>query len=199
MDNKNWIDSIIQPIGAEKQTTRRVKSFDVALLVNFGIALNVEGKMNIPLEAIGAPLRLATAKDGSVKFSASGKPSVKVAKEIVAFGTMIHTNIVKGIMADTARVFAEQEEAVKLTIQKAGKAAEPILRADAAALEATYAARAKAEAEAEAVAKAEAEAAEEKITARVRRAPRASKQTPPVEPVSEPVQEPDKELVGATA
>ncbi len=45
-------------------------------------ATNAIGSTNINREAIGAPLRLSYAKDGSVKFSKTGKPVITVAKEL---------------------------------------------------------------------------------------------------------------------
>ena len=41
------------------------------------------GDTAIPSEALGAPLRLGYNKDGTVKFSNSGKPVIRVAKELI--------------------------------------------------------------------------------------------------------------------
>ena len=145
MEN-NYIKSLVTPV-ASKGTTRRVKSFDVDMLVEFGYAQNIEGNTSLPLEALGAPYRLAVSKDGEVKFSSTGRPSVRVAKEIVSFGTTIHQNIVSMMQAETVRVFKEKEEAVALMKTAAAKAAAPILNSDVKRLDAALAARAKAEAE----------------------------------------------------
>ncbi len=144
------IKALVTPLPTKDQITRRVKSLDVAMLVSFAVAQNVEGNTTIPLEAIGAPYRLRTNKAGEVAFSASGRPSVRVAKELVAFGTMIHNNIVSAIVSDTARVFTEKEAEVNTMIAAAQKAGAPIINADNVKLTAAIAARAKAEAAAEA-------------------------------------------------
>ncbi len=142
------IKALVTPLPTKDQITRRVKSLDVAMLVSFAVAQNVEGNTTIPLEAIGAPYRLRTNKAGEVQFSQTGRPSVRVAKELVAFGTMIHNNIVSAIVSDTARVYTEKEAEVKAMIAAAQKAGAPIINADNVKLTAAIAARAKAEADA---------------------------------------------------
>ena len=143
---------LVTPLPTKDTVVRRVKSFDVAMLVDYAVAQNVCGNTTIPLEAIGAPYRLRTNKAGVVQFSQTGKPSVRVAKEIVAFGTMIHNNIVSAIVSDTSRVYAEKEAEVKAMIAAAAKAGAPIINSDNTKLTAAIAARAKAEADAAAAA-----------------------------------------------
>lgn len=198
-DSNSWIKSLVQPMPSKTVLTRRVKGFDVDMLVNFALAQNVEGNTNIPLDAIGAPYRLATAKDGTVKFSQAGRPSIRIAKPIVAFGTMIHQNIVAGIMAETSRVFTEKEAEVKAMAEAASKVGAPIIAADEKLLATAEAALLKAAADAKAKADAEAGVAEaEKIVASKPR--KAKKVSPPVETQTEtPSDVPARELVGATA
>ena len=129
MESNSYTASLVRPI-ARKPLTRRVKSLDVEMLVEFGICTNVEGLTNLPLEALGCPYRLATNKDGSVRFTQSGNVSVRVAKEIVSFGTMMHQNIVAGIQADIQRVHLEKKEAVEAMTAVCVKAGEPIKEAD---------------------------------------------------------------------
>ncbi|MDD5060890.1 MAG: hypothetical protein PHN44_01220 [Candidatus Marinimicrobia bacterium] len=161
----NYFKSLVTPMPA-KAATRRVKSFDVDMLVQFGYAQNAVKNTNIPLEALGAPYRLAIGKDGEVKFSASGRPSIRVAKEIVSFGTTIHQNVVAQIQAETARIFNEQEETINKMMEAAKKVAMPIINSDVKKLDDALAARAKAEAEAAAaVAEAETIVATETTTA----------------------------------
>jgi len=126
----SYIKGLVTPQPTKNVIKRNVKAFDVEFLRTFAIAQNVEGNTNIPLEAIGAPYRLAANKDGTIKISASGKPSIRVAKEIVAFGTMIHNNIVAGIQADTDRVFAEKKEACEAMVATSVKAGQPIINSD---------------------------------------------------------------------
>ena len=136
--------SLVTPQPTKTVITRRVKSFDVEMLRLFAVATNVEGKTSIPLDAIGAPYRLATNKDGTIRFGQTGKPSVRIAKELVGFGTMIHQNIVAGIQADTARVFKENEEACTDMLAKAEQAGKPIVEIDERKLAEALKARAEA-------------------------------------------------------
>ncbi len=189
-ENNSWIRSLVTPMPTKQVITRRVKSFDVDMLVNFAVAQNVEGNTTIPLDAIGAPYRLATAKDGTVRFSQAGRPSIRIAKELVSFGTMIHQNIVAGILADTNRVFTEREEEVKTMIEAASKLGAPIVASDVKKLTEAIAARAKAEAEAQA--KTEAEAKEAETTTA-----EADEVNTTIEAKSR--KKPARELVGATA
>jgi hypothetical protein len=145
MEN-TYIKSLVTPQPTKTVLSRRVKSFDVEMLRTFAVAQNVEGNTSIPLDAIGAPYRLATAKDGTIKFGATGKPSIRIAKELVAFGTMIHQNIVAGILADTSRVFTEKEEACTNMLAAATKAGQPIIDSDEKKLAEALKARAEAEA-----------------------------------------------------
>ncbi len=153
----SYIKGLVTPQPTKTAIKRNVKAFDVEFLRTFAIAQNVEGNTNIPLEAIGAPYRLAQNKDGTIKISASGKPSIRVAKEIVTFGTMIHNNIVAGIQADTDRVFVEKKEACDAMVAASVKAGQPIINSDEKKLSAAL----KVYADAEAKKAAEAEAAKD--------------------------------------
>ena len=63
-DTPNYIKSLLLPNG-KKPTGRRVWSLDLeSIWLPFFTATNLQSDTAIPLDALGAPLRLAYAQDG---------------------------------------------------------------------------------------------------------------------------------------
>ena len=82
METPDYIKALLRPNG-RKPAGRRVWSIDLETVwLPFFTATNTMGDTAIPHEALGAPLRLAYNADGTVKFSQTGRPVIKVAKEI---------------------------------------------------------------------------------------------------------------------
>ncbi len=82
METPSYIAALLQP-QPSKPTGRKVWSIDLETVwLPFLTATNVVKATAIPSEALGAPLRLQYEDDGEVKFSKTGRPVVRVAKEI---------------------------------------------------------------------------------------------------------------------
>ncbi|GAI96126.1 unnamed protein product, partial [marine sediment metagenome] len=87
-ETPNYIKSLLLP--NPKTTGRRVWSIDLETVwLPFLTATNTMGDTAIPSDALGAPIRLAFDKDGSVKFSKTGRPVSRVAKPISDNVTLI--------------------------------------------------------------------------------------------------------------
>jgi len=123
------------------------------------------GDTAIPAAAIGCPLRLGYDKAGAVRFSQSGRPLVKVAKELADNVRLVRDNFTANLVNYAGSVIKENGEGYKAQVELGHKAGETIFQYDRSQLEKAVKAQAvraeavaKAEAEAEAVAQGEAEA-----------------------------------------
>jgi len=82
METPNYIKALLMPNG-KKPAGRKAWSIDLETVwLPFFTATNTVGDTHISPDALGAPLRLAYDADGSVKFSKTGRPITKVAKEL---------------------------------------------------------------------------------------------------------------------
>jgi hypothetical protein len=147
---QNYIKALLKPNG-KKPTTRRVWSIDLeGVLLPLFTATNTVGDTMIPHEALGAPLRLAYNADGTVKFSKTGRPVVKVVREIADHVRMMRENLVASLQAYTHVVYEDNPEGFKAEAQANQEAGKPIIKRDNEALAKSIAeAFAKAEAETE--------------------------------------------------
>jgi len=126
----SYIKQLLQPNGSKKQG-RRVWSIDLETVwLPLLHATNVMGDTAVPCEALGAPIRLAYNKDGSVKFSASSRPITKVAKEITQIVTLIRENMVANLQDFTTQVAEGKATQYKASVTTALKAGKPILDRD---------------------------------------------------------------------
>ena len=145
----NYIKALVKPNG--KGNGRRVWSVDLeSVWLPFFMATNVMGDTVIPNEALGAPLRLAYTPDGAVRFSKSGRPVIKVAKDISDGVRLVRENFIGGLQTYASTVQAENAEAYQAQVMKARDAGKPVLAHDKAKLD-----EALAKAMAEAIAEAE--------------------------------------------
>ena len=129
-ETPNYIKNLLKPT-ANKATSRKVWSIDLETVwLPFFTATNAMGDTAIPSESIGAPLRLAYNQDGSVKFSKSGKPVIKVAKDISESVKLVRENFVAGLQNYAHTVFNEHGEAYKAQVTKAIEAGKPIQQHD---------------------------------------------------------------------
>jgi gas vesicle protein len=125
-----YIKNLLKPT-ATKATSRKVWSIDLETTwLPFFTASNAMNDTAIPHEALGAPLRLAYAQDGSVKFSKSGKPVIKVAKDISDNVKMVRENFIAGLQTYANTVFNEHGKAYKAQIAKSIEAGKPIQQHD---------------------------------------------------------------------
>lgn len=170
MDLREYITTLVKPSANGKRTGRRIWSIDLETVwLPFFTATNVEGKTAIPDEALGAPLRLQYEADGSVKFSKTGRPVIKVAKEVSEQVRLVRENLIASLTTYANSVAMENPDAYQSQIDSARRAGEPIVNHDKQKLSEALAqleAKARAEAQAKSAPKARAEAkAKEAVTA----------------------------------
>ena len=126
MNVPKQIESLLQPT-ASKPTGRKVWSIDLETVwIPFFLATNTTKVTAIPSDALGAPLRLAYDKDGEVKFTKSGRPSMKVATEVAAQVKTVRENFVANLQSFTGKVMSQEKDGFKTEVEAAQKAAEPI-------------------------------------------------------------------------
>jgi len=131
---QNYIKALLKPNG-KKPTTRRVWSIDLeGVLLPLFTATNTMGDTMIPHEALGAPLRLAYNADGTVKFSKTGRPVVKVVRDIADHVRMMRENLVASLQAYTHEVYNENPDAFKAEASANQEAGKPIITKDNEAL-----------------------------------------------------------------
>jgi hypothetical protein len=158
MKTPSYIKALLAPNG-RKPSGRKVWSIDLETVwLPFFTATNAMGESNIPHDAIGAPLRLALATDGSVKFSKSGRPVTKVVKDLADTVRMMRENFATELQRYAGTVLKDNPEEYKAQLELARQAGEPIIAKDKALLdEAIARAMEQAVAEAEAQPKPKAE------------------------------------------
>jgi hypothetical protein len=161
MNTPSYIKSLVTPTTKRPQG-RRVWSIDLEQVwLPFFTATNAMGDTAIPSEAIGCPLRLGYDKAGAVRFTQSGRPVIRIAKEISDNVRLVRDNFTANLLNYAGNVMRDNPEAYKTQVDSARKAGEPIYQYDKAQLHLAVTARmeaeAKAKAEAEAVAQPEAE------------------------------------------
>jgi len=165
MESPQYIKALLKPNG-NKPAGRRVWSIDLeSIWLPFFTATNTMGDTAIAADALGAPLRLAYEQDGTPKFGKTGRPVVKVVKEVADSVKLIKENFVAGLAAYTHGIIAECPDGYKAQVLAAQAAGQPIVDHDKAALiaitaqaeESQAAAQAQAEAQAQAQAEAQAE------------------------------------------
>jgi len=151
-DTPTYIKSLLTPNG-KKPAGRRVWSLDLETIwLPFFMATTLQGDTAIPIDALGAPLRLAYNQDGSVKFSRTGRPVIKVVKPIADSVKLVRENFAANLMAYSFEVAQSNPKGFEALQRNAVKAGKPINTADRENLQ-----RAIAEAQAKAMAEATAE------------------------------------------
>jgi hypothetical protein len=123
--NTTFVKRLLMPVGQQK-SARKVWSIDLeSVWIPFFTATNTEGCSAISPDALGCPLRLGYAKDGSVRFSQSGKPVIRVAKELSDNVRIVRENFTATLISHTEAVQAEmptEYEAMQMSSVNAGKA-----------------------------------------------------------------------------
>jgi len=165
MESPNYIKSLLIP-SIRKPQGRRVWSIDLEQVwLPFFTATNTQGDTAIPSQAIGCPLRLGYDKTGAVRFSQSGRPVVRVVKELGDSVRLVRDNFTANLLNYAGSVIKDNPEGYKAQVALAKKAGEPIVQHDRLQLHLALEAKAKAEAiaQAEAVAQAKAVAQAEPV------------------------------------
>jgi hypothetical protein len=173
METPTYIKALLRPNGKAKPQGRRIWSIDLETVwLPFFTATNTMGDTAIPAEALGAPLRLAYDPDGEVKFSKTGRPVIKVVKDIADSVRLVRENFVAGLMTYANGVATESPEGYKAQVQASMEAGKPIVEKDRQALEDAFAhlmeaqaQKAQAEHKARPKGKAQAEPVKETVTA----------------------------------
>jgi len=131
METPLYIKSLLKPNGNGKRSAKRVWSIDLETVwLPFFFATNTNGETAIAPDALGAPLRLAYNPDGSVKFSRSGRPIIKVAKDIADHVKLIRENFTATLQSYANSVITENPDGYKAEVEKARQAGEPIINRD---------------------------------------------------------------------
>jgi hypothetical protein len=164
MNTPNYIKSLLTPT-TKKPQGRRVWSIDLqSVWLPFFTATNTMGDTAIPSDALGCPLRLGYDKAGAVRFTQSGRPVVRVAKEIGDSVRIVRDNFTANLLNYAGAVMSEQADAYKAQVQMAVKAGEPIYQHDKVELDKAIQAQAVAQAEAITKANTEAQPEREAVT-----------------------------------
>ena len=135
MQQNDYIKGLLKPNG-KKAAGRKVWSVDLETVwLPFFTATNTMGDTRISPEALGAPLRLGYNADGTVKFSLTGKPVIRVVKDLADSVKLVRDNFTAGLMAYASEVFQDNEESYKAQIGLAQIAGKPIVDKDRTNLE----------------------------------------------------------------
>ena len=121
-----YIKALLKP-STPKSASRKVWSIDLERVwLPFFTATNVQDETAIPAEALGAPLRLAKDKDGSVKFSSNGRPVVRLAKELSDSVKMVRENFEASLVGYVGQVQKARPEDYKAQVQANREAGAPL-------------------------------------------------------------------------
>ena len=122
METPTYIKSLLM-LNGKKPAGRKVWSIDLEMVwLPFFTATNTMGDTHIPHDALGALLRFAYDADGSVRFSKTGRPITKVAKDLSDNIRMVRENFVAGLLTYANNVITENESGYKAEVELAGKA-----------------------------------------------------------------------------
>jgi len=134
METPTYIKALLKPNGS-KPKGRKVWSIDLeSVWLPFFTATNLMGDTAIAHDALGAPLRLGYEADGSVKFTKTGRPVIKVVKDIADSVRLVRENLMAGLMAYTHEVVTTDPDGYKAQIEANMEAGSPIVDRDSQAL-----------------------------------------------------------------
>lgn len=130
-DTPGYISALLQP-RPQATADRRAWSIPVfGVWVPFFTATNTEGQTHISAEALGAPVRLAKDSDGSVKFGKSGRPVLKLVKELGDQVKLVRDNFTAGLVSYAEGVMRAMPDAYKAQAEAARKKGEAIYELEA--------------------------------------------------------------------
>ena len=126
----NYIKTLLLPSTKAPQG-RRAWSIDLETVwLPFLTATNTMGDTAIPHDALGAPLRLAMDKDGSVRFGRNGRPVTRIAKPIAQTVTLVRENFVANLKDYASQVAETHADAFNEQIVLQREAGTPIIEND---------------------------------------------------------------------
>ena len=94
--------------------------------VPFFTATNVKGLTTMEPDVLGAPLRLAKDKDGSIKFSKAGRPMTRVHPVLAEHVKVARENYEADLLNYAGNVAREMPKQYKAQVELAQRAAEPV-------------------------------------------------------------------------
>ena len=129
-DSPTYIKNLLLPNSRSPQG-RRVWSIDLETVwLPFLTATNTMGDTAIPSDALGSPIRLAYDRDGSVKFSKTGRVVSRVAKPISDCVTLVRQNFVANLQQYSEQVATDRQEDYDKQVEMARIAGKPIIARD---------------------------------------------------------------------
>ena len=130
MNTPNYIKSLLAP-NTKKPQGRKVWSIDLETVwIPFFTATNTVGDTAIPSEALGCPMRLAYDKTGAVRFSQTGRPVVRVAKELSENVRLVRDNFTANLISFAGEVMESNPNEYKAQLEQSNKAGLPIAQHD---------------------------------------------------------------------
>ena len=134
-ETPKYIKSLLIPNG-QKPAGKRVWGIDLEMVwLPFFMATNLMGDTAISHEALGSPLRLGYSQDGAVKFNKSGRPQIKVVKELSDTIRTVKENFTATLGNYAGGVINSNPEDYKALVSATRKAGEPIINKDKVALQ----------------------------------------------------------------
>lgn len=129
-----YIKNLLTPNA--KKAGRKVWGVDLETIwIPFFTATNTMQETTIPLDALGQPIRLAYNKDGSVKFSGTGRVVTRVAKDLSSHVAMVRENFVANLSQYAEAVQSDHSSEYNKMATSAVKAGKPIADNDNKQLE----------------------------------------------------------------
>ena len=121
------VKSMLKPT-LKKGGDKRAWSIPVATTwVPFFTATNVKELTTIEPDVLGAPLRLAKDKDGTIKFSKAGRPMTRVHPVLAEHVKVARENYEADLLAYAGNVAREMPGKYKAQVELAQRAAEPVM------------------------------------------------------------------------
>ncbi len=137
-ENKSFISALVSP-GPGSASGKKSWSIDVeTVLVPFFTATNAMGDTQLSPETLGAPIRLGIQKDGSVRFTQTGRPSMRIAPELTQQVKILRENLTASLVAYTGEVIEEHGDAYREQVERNQLAGSPLLDQDAKMLQDEY-------------------------------------------------------------
>ncbi len=126
----SFISALVTP-GPGSNSGKKSWSIDVeSVWVPFFTATNAQGDTDVSPETLGAPIRLATDKAGAVRFTPTGRPSMRIAPELSQQIRVVRENFVASLQNYTGTVIEENGDAYRHQVERNQAAATPLLEQD---------------------------------------------------------------------
>lgn len=139
----DYVACFIAPVQGQP-VSRKAWGIDVTTVwVPYFTAAKAVGKLEIPDDALGAPLRVARDKQtGQVKFGSNGRPTYRVAPELNQAVNLARENYIARLREATAMVRTTQPDAYRAQLARNMEAGRPIIETDQADVDAAMVAMA---------------------------------------------------------